>query len=217
MKSIRNAESARYAVLRRLAPAIRHGMVGRLHPMGLMTTAISSRLQSSQDLEHAREGLQKINEMSRTAVDACTGLIDWIAPEAGDRVCLQQGVDECLALLGTELGMRGHTFEHRSQPGEVLVARSAVRQVLAAVLLALMDAEPEPIDLQLRIESGNAQGRRIGLALTWSPSSRPPMPAPADLYRTISWEDVALLADAEGVDLQRIDQSLELHFDRLHG
>jgi hypothetical protein len=217
VKLLRNAESARYAVLRRLAPAIRHGMVGRLHPMGLVSSAMSRRLQSSQDLEHAREGLQKINEMSRTALDACTGLIDWIAPEAGDCVSLQQGVDECLALLGTELGMRGHTLEHRSQPGEALVARSAVQQVLAAVLLALMDAEPDPIDLQLRIESGNGEGRRIVLALTWTRSSRPPMPAAANLYRTISWEDVALLADAEGVDLQRSDQSLELHFDRLQG
>jgi hypothetical protein len=80
-----------------------------------------------------------------------------------------------------------------------------------------MDAEPEPIDLQLRVEPGNAQGRRIGLALTWTPSSRPPMPAAANLYRAINWEDVALLADAEGVDLQRSDQSLELHFDRLQG
>ena len=52
-------------------------------------------------------------------------------------------------------------------------------------------------------------------ARAWSRSSRPPMPASDDIYRTISWEDVALLADAEGVELQRGDQSLELRFDIL--
>lgn len=220
MKSLRDAESARYALLRRLAPAIRHGLVGKLHPIGLMSDAMTRRVQATPDLDQVREGLEKIHGLSRSALAACTGLVSWFAPEEGAVVSLQQGVEECLALLGTEMGMRGHTLDCQTGACTDTVASSAVRQVLAAVLLALMDAERQPVDLILQADAARADvdaPRSIGLTLRWAPSSRPPMLVPDDLYRTISWEDVELLAEAEGVEVLRGDQSLDLRFDIVSG
>lgn len=221
MKSLRDIESARYVLLRRLAPAIRHGIVGTLHPIGLMSDVLARRIQSASDMAQAREGLERINGLSRTALSSCTGLMSWFAPEDGDRVSLQQGVEQCLSLLGTEMGMRGHVLDGQADFGADRVAGSAVRQVLAAVLLALMDAEPHPMDLQLRVKRagpiGNAATGSIGLALAWTRASRPQLPAPDDLYRPMTWEDVELLAGAEGVEVLRGDQSLDLRFDIVSG
>src|SRR5512141_1759719 len=75
-------EAARYALLRRLAPALRHGMVGALHPIELVAEAIELRLQAAvPDLAAARDNLSKIKDLSRAAVLACTNLTGWLAPE----------------------------------------------------------------------------------------------------------------------------------------
>ena len=45
--SERNAESAQYALLRRLAPAIRHQLAGSLQPVTLMAAIMEKRLKAA--------------------------------------------------------------------------------------------------------------------------------------------------------------------------
>src|SRR5450432_144566 len=75
-------EAASYALLRRLAPAFRHRMVGGLHPIELIAEAMEQRLQAAvPDMANARENLGRIKNLSRSAVLSCTSVTNWLAPE----------------------------------------------------------------------------------------------------------------------------------------
>jgi len=207
--SIGRVEAARYALLRRLAPAIRHALVGKLHPIGLMSEALARRLQSAPEggpADQTRDSLQKIHELSRSAVAACTELISWLAPEEG-AIGLAQGVEECLALLGTDISMRGHAMLSNMDGADMQVSRSALRSVLAASLIAQADALTRPADL------GFSAGREGGVAvlrLAVQNARREAMPPPEDNYRRLTWKEVRVLAEAEGVQLSRQGRGIEL-------
>jgi len=146
-------EAARYALLRRLAPALRHGMVGALHPVELIAEAIEQRLQAAvPDLANARENLGRIKNLSRSAVLCCTNLTSWLAPEEGAVTMLGEGIDECLALLNTDFGMRGFAIRNEAREIGADVSRAALRNVLTASLIAATDTAPRPADLVLTAE-----------------------------------------------------------------
>ena len=194
-------EAARYALLRRLAPALRHGMVGALHPVELIAEAIERRLQAAvPDLAGARENLGKIKNLSRSAVLSCTNLTGWLAPEEGAVTMLGEGIDECMALLKTDFSMRGFAVRNEAQEIGVDVSSAALRNVLTASLIAATDASPHPADLVLTAEL--SQGHAV-LTILVRPADRAAGFADAVAYRRLDWSDVAALAQAESVKLVR--------------
>jgi hypothetical protein len=194
-------EAARYAVLRRLAPALRHGMVGALHPIELITEAIDRRLQASvPDLGDARENLGKIRSLSRSAIHSCTNLASWLAPEDGAVTMLGEGIDECLALLKTEFGMRGFTVRNETREIGVDVSRAAVRNVLTASLIAATDSAPRPAELVLTAELSQEHAL---LSILVRPADGVSGFGDVAPYRRLGWGDVEALAKAESVDLLR--------------
>lgn len=192
-------EAARYALLRRLAPALRHGMVGALHPVELIAEAIEQRLQAAvPDLANARENLGRIKNLSRSAVLSCTNLASWLAPEEGAVTMLGEGIDECLALLKIDFSMRGFAVRNEAQEIGVDVSRAALRNVLTASLIAATDTAPRPADLVLTAEI--SQGHAV-LSILVRPARRVASFANAAAYRSLEWSDVGALARAESVDL----------------
>jgi len=74
-------EAARYALLRRLMPAIRHHLVGEFQPIGMIAAMMERRLQAATpNLASLRENSSMLGELSRTAAGTCTDLLTWIAP-----------------------------------------------------------------------------------------------------------------------------------------
>jgi hypothetical protein len=192
-------EAARYALLRRLAPAFRHGMVGALHPVELIADAIERRLQAAvPDLANARENLGKIKNLSRSAVLSCTNLTSWLAPEEGAVTMLGEGIDECLALLNTDFGMRGFAIRNEAHEIGVDVSRAALRNVLTASMIAASDMAPRPADLVLTAEISQ---RHAVLSILVCPADRVAGFADAVAYRRLVWSDVGALAQAESVEL----------------
>jgi hypothetical protein len=192
-------EAARYALLRRLAPALRHGMVGALHPIELIAEAIDRRLQAAvPDLEDAKENLGKIKNLSRSAIHSCTNLASWLAPEDGAVTMLGEGIDECLALLKTDFGMRGFEVRNEAREIGVDVSRAALRNVLTAALITASDTAPRPADLVLTAEL--AQGQAVLSILVRSADGVAGFVNAAP-YRRLEWSDVGALAQAESVDL----------------
>ena len=194
-------EAARYALLRRLAPALRHGMVGALHPIELIAEAIERRLQAAvPELANARENLGKIKKLSRSAILSCTNLTSWLAPEEGALIMLGEGIDECLALLKTDFDMRGFALRNEAREIGVDVSSAALRNVLTASLIAATDAAPRPADLVLTTEL--SQGHAV-LSILVLPADRAAGFADAVAYRRLEWSDVGALAQAESVELLR--------------
>ena len=74
-------EAARYAVLRRLAPCLRHHMVRPLQPIGLIYGVMHHKLAAAvPDLQAVREEAGKINEFAKAALDECNDMSTWLAP-----------------------------------------------------------------------------------------------------------------------------------------
>jgi hypothetical protein len=205
--SITRLEAARYALLRRLAPAIRHALVGRLHPIGLVSEAMARRMQSAPDAVQARESLEKIHELSRTAITTSADLLSWLAPEQGPAIGLKEGVEECLGLLGTDFSMRGHAIRAELEGADMTVAMPALRTVLAGVLVAQSDALARPSDL---LFTAAREGETAVLMLAVKNARREDMPQPEESYRRLAWKEVQALAEAEGVELSRRGRSVEL-------
>ena len=203
-------EAARYALLRRLAPALRHGMVGALHPVELIAEAIERRLQAAvPDLAGARENLGKIKNLSRSAVLSCTNLTGWLAPEEGAVTMLGEGIDECMALLKTDFSMRGFAVRNEAQEIGVDVSSAALRNVLTASLIAATDASPRPVDLVLTTDL--SPGHAV-LTILVRPADRVAGFADAVAYRRLDWSDVSALAQAESVELVREGDRITMRY-----
>jgi hypothetical protein len=104
----RLVEAARYALLRRLAYAMRHHMVVHLQPIGMITEVMERRLRMpAPDIGQVHESMDKINGFSRAAVQSCLDVVSWLAPEPGVAIGLDAGVQECVAMLRSNFSFRG--------------------------------------------------------------------------------------------------------------
>src|ERR1700704_160569 len=109
-----SVEAARYALLRRLAPAIRHRVVGRLHPIGLIAEAVEWQGQdAAPNLANVQENVAKIKSLSQTAMQSFTSQIAWLAREEGATTTIDDGIEDCLALLHTDFELRGFSIENQ--------------------------------------------------------------------------------------------------------
>ena len=77
----RLAEAARYTLLRRLAPSMRHHLVVNLQPIGMIYEVMERRLKAPRpDLADVHESAQKINGFAKAALNSCLDVITWLAP-----------------------------------------------------------------------------------------------------------------------------------------
>jgi len=195
------AESARYALLRRLAPSMRHHLVVNLQPIGMIYEVMDRRLRAPQpDLAEVHESAHKINGFARAALNSCLDVVTWLAPEEEMLTTASEGVRECLGLLATSLTFRGYALRNEvpAVPGEV--RRSAVRNVLTAAMIHATDENPPPADLVLSAEPSPAA---LLLTLTLRPTQGDQGFSTEACYRRLEWSDVEALAAAEAVELRR--------------
>jgi hypothetical protein len=193
------SESARYALLRRLAPSMRHHLVVNLQPIGMIYEVLDRRLRAPEpDLAHVHASAQKINGFARAALHSCLDVVTWLAPEDGAVTTAGEGVHECVSLLATGLSFRG--FRVHNEVGTVAgeVGRSAVRNVLTAALIQATDEVAPPAELVLR-----ARPTAVGLELTLRLRACDGEQGSdvSATYRQLARTDVQALAAAEGVEM----------------
>jgi len=205
------AEAARYALLRRLAPAIRHHLVVNLQPVGMVHEVMERRLQAAApDLAVLRDSAQKINGFARAAQDACLDIVGWLAPPAGAVAPLDQGVRECLGLVATGLGFRGYTIRNEVPEGLGPVGRGPLRHVLTAALLHITDVAPGPALVLLQAQE-RPGGVELSLRLQPAPQARGFEAEP--IYRPLAWDDLQALAAADSVELRREGDAIRIGLD----
>src|SRR5512133_2999122 len=144
------AEAARYALLRRLAPSMRHHLVVNLQPIGMIYEVMDRRLRAAEpDLSEVHDSAHKINGFARAALNSCLDVVSWLAPDEDVTTTAVDGVRECLGLLATSLTFRGYTVRNDvpAIPGDI--RRSAIRNVLSAALVHVTDENAAPADLGL--------------------------------------------------------------------
>jgi hypothetical protein len=196
----RRVEAARYALLRRLAFAMRHHMVVHLQPIGMITEVMERRLRlPDPDLGQVHESMAKINGFSRAAVQSCLDVVTWLAPEDGVGIALDAGVEESVAMLRSNFNFRGFTLKDEVGTAAIEVSRAALRNVLPAVLVALTDRASSPSDVVVTASSDAGQAV---LTVTVTPTEGSQGFAGDAPYRLLEWPEVQSLAQAEGVALE---------------
>jgi hypothetical protein len=195
------AEAARYALLRRLAPSMRHHLVVNLQPIGMIYEVMERRLRLPEpDLADVHDGAHKINGFARAALSSCLDVVTWLAPDGDPSTSVEEGVRECLGLLATSLTFRGYAVRHEVNPAPGEISRSAIRNLLTAALLHATDETPAPADLSLTAEADPAA---LLLTITVKPTQGEAGFSGEPAYRRIEWPDLQALAAAESVDLSR--------------
>lgn len=203
-------EAARYAVLRRLSPALRHHMVRHLQPIGLIYGVMDHKLARGEpDLQALRANADKINEFAKAALAQCIDIGTWLAPQSSSVVALESGVDECVGLLATTLHFRGFRLVNEIENLSCPVRLGALRMVLIAVLLQVTDALEEPATLTL---SASADKESVMLRLQVEPREDGRVEEYDDGYRKLVWSDVQALAAADAVGLSRQEGKVTMCF-----
>ncbi len=207
----RLAEATRYALLRRVAPAMRHDLAGVLQPVSMMAAMLEKRLQKPEpDLAALGKNSSAINTLAREASIACMSLMTWLAPREDAPVAVNSTVAESLGLVTTEMSFRGINLVNETENAAGMVLLSGLRGVFMASLLALTDECEVPSNVVL---TASASGPDTVLAMRASPSGgEAMMSGGVPAYRKLGWDDVEALARAQGVTLTRDAGMVELRF-----
>jgi hypothetical protein len=213
-----NAEAARYGVLRRIAPALKHDLVVHLQAVAMMAEVLNARLEkgspSPADFE---AGISRMNRLARDAVATCLTVATWISPLEDEGVALREGVDECVGLLRSSFNFRGFTLANDVPDTEFEVSRMALRHLVAASLLTLADGAggPSALSCSAEVSSGFAL-----LTIRCAPradddGSAPDVIASEPNYRALDWNDVQALALAENIELFRTQDQIVMRLPRM--
>lgn len=196
------AEAARYGVLRRLAPALKHDMVVNLQAISMMAEVLNARLErGSPAPSEFQSSIAKLNRLARDAVMNCLKVAAWIEPGEDEGVRVKEGIEECLALLGTNFNFRGFSITTELPDVDFQVWRVTLRNLLVASLMALTDAAPGPSEVRIKAEILNGF---VEISVRVSPRSDKFDALPiGPSYRQLEWSDVQALATAEAVELVR--------------
>jgi hypothetical protein len=203
------AEAARYALLRRLAPVIRHNMAGSLQPIAMVAGMLERRLQKAgSDPETLLKNARDIVALSKEAAASCVDLMSWFAPKDDPLVAVNTGIAQCLDMLSTELSFKGFSIAHKAGQAGGELPLSALRNGFTAAVLALTDAAAIPRSIVVEVEpSEGGISIRISLKNTLAPASLPG----GKPYRRIEWSDVRVLAE-ESARLSHTDDEVVLHY-----
>ncbi len=202
------AEAARYALLRRLAPSMRHHLVVNLQPIGMVYEVMERRLRGAQpDLAHVHESARKINGFARAAIDSCLDVVSWLAPDGAVPTEVQPCVRECSALLATSFSFRGYALRNEvgHMPGEV--RRSALRSLVTGALIHSTDHLPPATELVVTARPED-DAAIISIATRDSDGDQGFATEPG--YRKLEWRDLQALAVADGATVSREGARIEI-------
>lgn len=209
----REAEAAHYALLRRLAPVIRHDIAGTLQPIAMVAAMLERRLQKADaDPEALLRNARDIVALSKEAAASCVELMSWLAPKEKRLVPAAAGIEECLGMVVTQLSFKGFTVVDNTQSPAVQLPQAALRNVLTAALITLTDAAAVPGKVLIGAEF--AQGiLSLHVELKAHDTAEPLRIADKPPYRPLEWRDLQLLALQESVGLTRMGNRITLQFE----
>ena len=212
----RLAEAACYAVLRRIAPVLRHDVAGLMQPVGMLMMVLQRRVQMPEpDLPAIVKNVASVSIMTKEATTGCMNAMGWMASRDDTGVSLRSSVDEAAKLLAMELSACGLGIANGISDDAPAVPQSFFRNVLVGALLAFCDQRTPGGTLQatLEVEDGNSHGvaTRLMLRMLHDQATRlPESPASERKSRGIDWADVEAMARSFGASMSRGEGWLSL-------
>jgi hypothetical protein len=209
----RDADAVRYMVLRKLAPGLRHALMGDLQSIQFLAELGARLLQTGADESRMRDSIGKIPAAASEAIATCRSMIEWLRPDESAGTTLAEAVSQCVKLAGDDWRMRGiqATIGIPDPAGQARVPGSAARELVVASLLAMSDLHPGPLDIEI---VAALEGDAVELRLRGRIAHRPVhFPPPAAREHALEWDDVGILAAAHDVCLSRARDSISLRFE----
>jgi len=196
----RLVEAARYALLQRLAPALRHNIAGALQPVTMMAAILERRLQALQpDLVVLGKNSDSIRSLSIDAARSCMDLMSWLTPNSNEWISVKEGVDKAVSLVTTDFSFRGFTIHNETGHVMTEVPQSLLRHLLMASLITLTDLALAPATVLLTVDVADDE---LLFTLTMTGADGVNTQVSLEPYRSLDWKDVQCLADAERVHLE---------------
>ena len=213
-RSRAGAESARYGVLRRLGPALKHDMVVNLQAIAMMAEVLNAKLErGSPSPAEFQASISKLNRLARVAVANCLKVATWIEPEEDGAVRLAPGVEDCISLLASNFNFRGIVVKTDLADSPLQVSTVLLRNLLTATLITMTDSAGGPcvVDVKAAVIEGFAE-----ISVRTSPRTGEVDAMPFDAgYRQLEWADVQALADSESVELLREVDHITMRLPRV--
>ncbi len=204
----RLAEAASYAVLNRIAPALRHDVAGFMQPVGMLVMVLQRRVQMPEpDMQAIVKNVTSVCALAKEASTGCMNVMDWMPAREDASVSLRAGADDVLRLLALELSGRGLSVVNDIAEDNVRVPRRFFRSILASALLAWCDQEPGAGVLRI---SGASDTNDAELKLQFEVDGTALRADTASPQRRIGWDDVQALAHASSATFSRGDGWLRL-------
>ena len=209
----RFVEAARYALMRRLLPAIRHNLAGTLQPIGMMSAMLERRIKAAApDMAQLAKNTQALTTLSREAAATSLNLMTWLAPRDNELIAVNSAIEESLGLMATELSFRGFSLDNQTTEAVAKLPKGMLRSVFTASLIALTDTVEHPAGVVLSVE-GEAGDTRLRITIAAAgPNELVALGNRMPTYRSLQWADVQALADAEGVHIDYATDFVQLKY-----
>lgn len=196
-------EALRYALMRRIAPVLRHQLVGSLQPLGLVSQVLKHKLRAdTPDVAVLADSAERAVALVRGASATSNEVMSWLSSDADVAVAVGDCIAQCVAGLHTSLSFHGFALRQDGGLREAPVQHLAAREVLTAALLACADHAQgrSEISIGAREVDGLVQ---ITLAVReGAGASR----ADEGAYRALQWDEVEALARSHGM---RLDHAVD--------
>jgi hypothetical protein len=212
----RLAEAAAYAVLQRMAPVLRHDLVGTLQPVGILMTLLQRRIQMPDpDLQAIAKNLASVSAIAKEGTTGCINAMGWITSKENPLVNLRTSVDEAAQLMAMELSEAGLKISNDISDNNTVVPQSFFRSVLIGALLAFCDQTTTGGSLKVTLEAGSKdtdQPTQLMLCILPGGTDKAPKIITNNNIepRSIDWADIQALAGLFDVNMARGDQWLTL-------
>jgi len=211
----RLAEAACYAVLRRIAPVLRHDVAGLMQPVGMLMMVLQRRVQMPEpDLQTIVKNVASVSTLTKEATAGCMNAMGWMASRDDTGVSLRSSLDEAVKLLAMELSASELEITNHISDELIVVPQSFFRSVLMGALLAFCDQRTVGSTLQVSLEAegGNSNAAsRLMLRMLHGHATCLNESAAIDRQsRAIDWADVEAMARSFGAPTTRGEGWLSL-------
>ena len=101
--------------------------------------------------------VRQMEPLTRSAIAACSTLIEWLRPDDRATTTLGDAVPQCLRIAGDDWSLRGIETASDVRTGDARVAKAALRELVVTALLVLTDAQPGALDVSVEAERAGSE------------------------------------------------------------
>ena len=201
----------RYIVLRKLAPGIRHALMGHLQAVRWATEAAARGLQTGSDPAKAHENISSALRESVAAIKSSDSMLQWLRPTAERSINARDGIAACVKVASEDWFLRGIEVRVDPMDQDFHVSQRCLQEMIVAALLALADVRQQNVDIHVRVQ---VIGDVLEVAVTAHAAERQSAFPMSTEDRVLTWADVALLAETNSVNCACDAEGARLRFDR---